>query len=305
MYNENQKQRFIEYKIKNGTTERKIIEYPFDAVCDFEEEKQKDICNFTVNEIFDVYRILNASLNTLITINCSLSTYTQWALQEGLVLDNQNHFKVFDYNELLKCVNVNIMDKQIFSREEFISFIEKLNNPRDKFIMLALFEFGSGTNFYKDIYSVRMSDIDVQNQTIKLSNRTVKISKKLIEIAQESDETLKYFYDCPATNRESRSLIDNGTIIKTFSMKNMSDRNRGATVYNALKKIFSMLGLYKIINAKVIEESGKLDMIKRKSNELNISAIDYLIQHREDIEFQYDCPRIVIKRYVNKYKDYL
>lgn len=137
MYNEELKQRYIREKRETTIIGLNFLERQFINIAGYEEELGKDLSNFTTPEIIEYYKILGSrSLESLIVINSQYSMYTQWCLQQNLVLDSQNHYLEMNNDILLQCLNQTIIDKSIVTREEFLDLIHQLPNYRDQFIFI-------------------------------------------------------------------------------------------------------------------------------------------------------------------------
>ena len=155
MYNENIKQRYIEYKTNLTIIPNGYLERLFDKTKQFEIELNKDVCNFTYYEIMNMYKTWNEnSYETLQVTNSHLSLYTQWCIEQSLVADAQNHFLEFSKDIFMSCVNNIINDKKIVTREQVLSWFKDLNNVSDRFMFLALFEGIKGEQ-YKELTNLK------------------------------------------------------------------------------------------------------------------------------------------------------
>ena len=93
MYNDTIKTRYIQEKSSTTNMPNGYLARMFNKTDSFESKLDKDISNFTVYEIEDLYKTLNIkSVEYLTVLHSHLSLYTQWCMQQNLVLDCQNHF---------------------------------------------------------------------------------------------------------------------------------------------------------------------------------------------------------------------
>lgn len=305
MYNEDIKRRYIAEKEIMAVVPENYLKNCFNSVEETEKEYGKDISNFTVYEIISYYKILNrTSLESLQVLNSTFSTYTQFCLQENLVTDNQNHFLEIDIDLLSSCVNKAILDMKIIDRKTVLSWVEVLQNPRDQFILLFLFECGKSNN-YETIVKAEIDDID-GNILNTCDGRKVKISNKLKEIAQESYEEKKY-YGTTGKCCKKMDLVSNGKrIVKNYPNVNTDDPLQvGRRIYNTISRIFDYIGIMNVHSSNSISESGKIEMIKRRAEELEMTPLEYIYSsHIDEVENQYGC-KIVRSVFCKKYKEYL
>lgn len=306
MFNEEIKKRFISEKEKVLSVSTKYIKIRFDVAAEKEMELGKDLCNWSVYDILDYYKVLNlSSYDSLICLNSIFSQYTHFCINNGLVNDSQNHYDEINLQLLSTCLNKAMIEKKIVSKVEIYKWINELPNPSDQFVLLFLFEVGKSTDFL-DIFYAKMTDIDVYNNTIKLkSGRTVKVSNKLINIARDCDIEKKY-YPISGNANKIMPLLDLGYIIKHYPNTNLdtSDYQRGRGIYRRANRIFNFLGS-PWLNPNAIVESGKLNMIVDKAKEYDMTPMEYLYSDNiTEVENQYGV-KILQKMYSRKYSEYL
>lgn len=303
LYNEDLKRRFLKQKEKMVAS----VDYTYlqlRSAAEQEYELDKDLCNWNSYEIMDYYKCLNmTSYDSLAMKNSIYSQYTQFCLENNLVKDNQNHYLEFTREMLLSFLNKAGLEKKIVDRKTILGWVEQLPNPRDKFVLLGVFEFGKTRN-YADVANAKQSDIN--GNQLKLSNRTVNISTKLRTIAEECQKENVYY--CIGGKGEKKlKLEDDGYIVRSYpNMKNPSEEfYRGKSIYNLTGRIFRFLGIDSWMNAIAVVDSGKLSMIKERAQELGMTPYDYIYSdHIKEVENQFDC-EIRRKGYVDKYKEYL
>lgn len=305
IYNAEQKRRYMSsesmFKIKVEYTFKTFVKCKY-----YEEEFGKDICNFSKKEIEEMYKRWNiASFYSITSTNYYLSWYTRWCINQGLVDDSQNHFLEFDSKRLNELLNKVVLDMMIMSREDVEQCAASFENPRDGFIILAIFEFGK-KNYYEDVVYACMKDIDFNNKTMKLkSGRIVSISDKLIEYAEDANAAQFYYVRCSNGAEKAYALFDDGTIIKNTSQaKNDTDELKGRRIYTTLSKMLKRTN-YDYVTAHTIVNSGKIDMVKRRSSIIGISTKEYVSKHMNEIENQYGENRIVKKTFWEKFGGYL
>lgn len=278
LYNEELKQRYIDYKENAVTVAQGYLLRLFRACEPYETSKQKDVCNFTATEIIELYQMLNRqSKGSLSVINSTLSQYTNWCMMQNLVLDNQNHFLEITPDRYADCVNALYVQKSVLSRDEVLEIANKFDNYCDKFIALAFFEGLCGKDF-KEIWAAHFSDIDEGNQTINLAtSRTIEISKQLINYAYEASESMTY-YALGESNRSYTFLESDDTIVKNYMncKADVSDHQRGRRIYSKLQRLLSSVDLG-YLKPQALIDSGKIDYVNRHSEELGISGEQYVM----------------------------
>lgn len=304
MYNEEYKRRFIAERNEEAILPMNYLNLQFEKVSEMETRLNKDVCNFTYYEILEYYKLLNtSSTNLLRVLNSQFSIYTQWCLQQNLVIDAQNHFLEIRTSDYEKCMSKVLFNKQIIPASTIMEWVNELSNPKDQFILLGLFEGIKGKDFC-ELANLRPED--VQGNTAKLcTGREVIISDKLRYII-DNCITEKFYY--PINGKRKAQLVDNGFVIKEYCnvADNQSDFQRGRTIYTTISKIFKYFDVYPAVKANSVYESGKIDMIKRCSKELGISNIEFInSDYIEKVEKQYNCIFRTKAEWINKYKDYL
>ena len=193
---------------------------------------------------------------------------------------------------------------KVIPKSTILNWVNQLQNPRDQFILLGLFE-GIKGNDYCELAKLRPEDVN--GNTLKLcTGRTFKASDKLISIIEECIEE-KIYYSLSGEGKKTMPLIDRGYVVKDYpnTKDDVSDYQRGRQLYNSIQRIMSFIGVYPKVNSKQIVESGKLDMIKIRADELGINCTEYLYSKNiKEVEEKYDCT-IKQKSYIIKYKNYL
>lgn len=303
MYNQEIKMRYKAEKEAMTVLPYRVFELDFGKTEPFEEQLQKDVFDFTIYETLNMYKTWNIkSIDTLYVINSRLRQYTQWALEQNLVIDNQNHFAEINRDMLFGCINVVAKQNRIVSREQIIAWCSRLINANDKFILLGLYEGLEGKN-YEDLWNTSMDDIDKVNKTIKTSRGVLPISQHLIEFAEECNETMTLY---PTSGEEGRTikLVENGKIIKNKINTTYDDAiHKGKSVYVTMKRICAFLGIDKWFNTRECNESGMINMIQRRMKETGMGFHDFVYsEYMAEVELQYN-RKIVKSSFYKKYKD--
>lgn len=127
MYNEERKERFIQYKSDNAKYDNYFIKNVFNKMEPFEEDLQKDACNFTTAEIENAYKTLNfTAFNSLCMFNSMNSSYAAWCFSEGYVIDGQNHYEELTASRLGELTNKYIREAKFADREKILEWCWQL-----------------------------------------------------------------------------------------------------------------------------------------------------------------------------------
>lgn len=214
-YNNERKLEYFKYVDSKNMGAHLPIRYIFSKLKDVEEQWQKDICDFTLQEINQVLAIFNASSINALTKNLSvLKTYTDWCCLNRLSIDNINHFTEVDINTL--GIYVNKIKSKLVNRGELLSILDSLYNSSDKFVALALFEGVRSSNL-GELALLSLDDITESNGIREITFKSgVKkiISDKLYYYALESVEEETYITVGKESDLIEFRLKDNNYIVK-------------------------------------------------------------------------------------------
>lgn len=305
-YNEDLKMRYINEKEREVVLPNCYLVSQFTKIFEMETELDKDASNFTTYEIIEYYKIRNfSSLDSLKVLNSQLSMYTQWCLQENLVKDNQNHYLEITMEIMQTCVNKAVLDMKIVSRETLLQWVDELPNPKDQFILLALFEYGKSKNF-ADIVNVKMSDFSGNTLTLN-DGREVHVSDKLKEVAEESYNERIYYSMSGKGVKKMPLVADGDKVIKEYPnvKADVSEFQLSRRMYNSITRSLDYVGALSWCSANSLAESGKIHMIKEKAKQLGITPMQYLYSDnisQVSNQFGYNIVRSI---FGVKYKEYL
>ena len=304
-YNPELKIQYIEEKSNEVIIPNNYLECQFNKTSKMEEELDKDLSNFTVYEIVEYYKMLNiSSFDTLFVMNSQFSMYTQWCLQKSLVKDNQNHFLEMTLEHLKDCLNKALVNMKIVSRDTILNWVDQLPNPKDQFVLLGLFEGLKGKDFC-ELSKLRPEDIKGNIATL-CTEREIELSDRLLKIISDCVVEDKY-YSISGNGTKVMPLIDKGFIIKDYpnARGDVSDFQLGRKIYNSITRILNYFDVLNFMTANSIAESGKLQMIKEKAKELNMTCKDYIYSNYIiEVEKKFNS-KIVRSIFWLKYEDYL
>lgn len=305
LYNPELKIQYIEEKSQEVIISNNYLECQFNKSFKLENELDKDISNFTVYEIIEYYKMLNSSsLDTLVVMNSQFSMYTQWCLQKSLVRDNQNHFLEMTIEQLKECLNKMLVNLKFVTRETILNWVDQLPNPKDQFVLLGLFEGLKGKDFC-ELSKLRPEDIKGNIATL-CTGREIELSNRLLKIISDCVVEDKY-YSISGSGTKVMPLVDKGFVIKDYpnARGDVSDFQLGRKIYNSISRILNYFDVCEFMTANSIAESGKLQMIKEKAKELNMTCKDYIYSNYIiEVEKKFNS-KIVRSIFWLKYDDYL
>ena len=304
VYNQEIKERFLN-SIDLSQYPPRWWERVFEKTFIFEQSKNKDLYSFTTPDIIEFYKFLDvASFTPLMVYNNNLIKYGQWALNENLVFDGQNHFDELDTDMLFNCVSKIKMNKSILSYEDFSYLIShQIKNEQDKYIFYCLFEGIKGKN-YQDIVNMKLKDIDESKMIVHLESRDVPICRRFIDVCQAADSQTAY--EGLGGAETITPLIPSETILKEKHNSQGKDINR--TVYNTIfRNIESIEELSGVVSAKTIQVSGMIYYLNKRADEVNMSVEDliYDLDKCRDIIDKYQFNLDTRRRWLIQYKDFL
>lgn len=189
MFNNDFKDKFIKEK---SNVPLNFVNNAFNKANELEEFYEKDICNFTLDEIKNLLLTFNStSIEYLRVLTSIFRKYTNYMIENNLSLDNINHYDSVDSKLLKTCVNKEVIKNKYLNREDLLKYMKQLPNPSDKWVLLSIYEGVKGEKFCNVTLSKGIFNYD--NRTIKLYDGCVfKPSNELFESAIKSYETYEY-----------------------------------------------------------------------------------------------------------------
>lgn len=303
MFNEEIKLRFIDSINVDQYTDG-YWDNLFNKTESLETEYNKDLCNFTKNEILVLYKIFDSkSYDFLMVTNYNIIKYVQWALQESLIIDGMNHFAEIGQEELYGCVNKFGIDESIITKEKLNEILAKINAFRDKYAIIALFEGIKGTGF-SDVINANIRDIDKQNKKMKLySGKTIDVSDRFIMIAElaANEDT----YVSPG-GRTYHLIGEDGAIYKIFDKK-IIEGNESKNLAKVYRRVLNALDESRFITPNSIFTSGLIYRINQFAEEDGVTAAEVL-RDQEHVDYlinQFGFNKKITARFLFKYKNYL
>ena len=298
-YNEEFKYQYLEDNASRNKYMKSNVLLLFRRIAIWEERFQKDLYDFSVEEILGVYKYLSmTSLESLMVANNQYKLYAAYALERGVIKDNQNHFDEIDLPTLKTCLYVGLAEEKLITREELLDILNSssVENVSDKVIALGLFEGLCGKEL-TELTQLRPEDINPKTNVVKLfGGRKLTISDKLKDWCLESADEYTYYNSLNKLGNK-KYLTSDDRVLKRLSNSTVdSVHQRHKTVNRRLDHLIDITGR-SAFGVGSLKESGRLEMIKdlRKTG---LSLDDAL----KDKDMQYRYGRIPSrKRYALKY----
>lgn len=171
MFDKEQKEAFIKEYLKSKVVAKTSLYAVFRKTEPFEEKLNKDVSQFTREEILDMFAQFRAkSVNSLLNYAIILKHYSRLMRGEN------------EYESITKADVVDLIDKSgniLLSREELDDIEAQLLNWSDKAIVELLWEGISGKNMI-DIYSV--SEECIQSDMLCVNGKEFPLTDRLREL---------------------------------------------------------------------------------------------------------------------------
>lgn len=187
MYNEEQKESFIEEYLKSKVIAETSLYAILRKTEPFEIELDKDVSEFTKDEIIDMFRKFKAkSVNSLLNYCVILKHYSRFIKKKI----GSNAYELIEKADITSLVDKNA--KILLTREDLDDIEEQLLNWSDKAIVELLWEGIAGPSM-NDIFSV--SQECIQGEILFVNGKEYSMTNKLKEFlpkAFKEEEIMSY-----------------------------------------------------------------------------------------------------------------
>ena len=281
MYNENVKKEFIDSyeRAKNSHTNALTLERIFRRIEGHEKILNKDVGNFTVNDILEMIPIFESKSAESLQVRVSLlRSYTDWFINHGLSIDFQNHFNEIQFSDLKKYVYEN---KRYIAPSVLESIIADLKNASDEVIIRGLYEGFE----VSDLSQMNIKQVDPESNCVHLISRDIICSDQLmIAIKKSIDETEYNHYGLK--KYPTISELESSYVIKDLKSTRLTN-DREASLKRRLLKIkdnleYSNLSLSNLRNSGLINRIINLiidnDLIETPNRFCNLEEFDNILK---------------------------
>ncbi|MEI2465107.1 phage lytic cycle repressor MrpR family protein [Niallia taxi] len=269
LYNEQVKENFLQDAYGDSEGSQHNIRYLFKKIAKYEKNRDKDISEFTRDEIRNVLESTRPfSLSDVKRKGNYINFYIQWMIENGHRSNNISPLLAADDNFYMSTLDTN--RKLYFSLEEFEDILENVPNAQDQ-AMLSLMFYGIVGEEFKELTHLTYYDIDWNTGVITVRNREDKFTGESFDVERQvNDRTLyflerahkqPYFYTNNETNDRPKTLIETDLILKNVVSSRV---NKGAavspsTLYGRLTRLKEHLEL-EYLTSKTVMQSGMLYM---------------------------------------------
>lgn len=301
MINKERKEEYFK-TIKLNNTIRSM----FNRAGIIEDVFNKDLCLFKQSEVDDMYSYLAYKTETkYLQVNREYKLYTEWCMNNGFC--KVNPYSLYTFKDFGQFINREAQAERFVTRDKFINSIKELQNPRDQFILLALFEFGKSPN-YVNIINFNTRYINYELGTVILpTEHEVKISKELMNYAiQARDEN--YYYKIGSDAVSELKPVSDGDVFKLIKNGKEIMDGKGAVKRMAkiIKRSIQYVDLNDEISGTTLMESGIFEFIRKRCAELNMGYREYIYSDLySEIKTQYPFFNTRATTFWNDFKSYI
>ena len=273
MYQQEMKEGFCESYLRSRIIQKTSLYGLFRKIEPYEEELNKDVCEFTRDEALEMYKALKSrSVYTLMNNNVILKAYYAWRRHfHGVSVESA--YESISIDDLKPCVDAHA--SKLLSREEITEIEEQLLNVTDAAIIECLFQGIAGPSM-RDITSLDDSMLDKDNKCLVFPDgRIFGITEELCELL--SDAFQEEIYICYGETMREKRLQGKGKLFKDRdnSYAADSDDRRFRAVYRKIQVIRDYVGI-KELTMKGIAASGFLYNLRSNLEETGLTLKEFL-----------------------------
>ncbi|GIP18523.1 hypothetical protein J40TS1_41650 [Paenibacillus montaniterrae] len=270
LYNEPIKTQYLS-RYRNYDT-KEVYGRIFKKSASLERRNQQDLYDFTEDQLkcFVIDVLKPKTRESSRSIYSTISSYIDWAMQEGLSSHSENPWKKRNTDYIYDLV---IPVKNYMSYEEKQFILDKLVNAQDKFIIEALWNGIQGDKL-NELVSLRIEDVHSPTNSIAIANEhnerkrhIIAFDAQLCALAHAANEQRVYIKrngQCSEnTISDSADLVESGFIIKHSNTKHRGRLTHTThyTIYNRVEMLRSLPELAqfnKVLVTKNIVRSGMI-----------------------------------------------
>ncbi|MDF2791535.1 MAG: hypothetical protein K0S80_4637 [Neobacillus sp.] len=205
IFNEEQKERYLNFVTDNEET-KITVRRIFQKSWLFEDRRNRDLCNFNLEEIGKVIKHSNPfNYNVVRTTSNIISSYLSWAIDNGL---RQNNINPLDAATPAWLDGFIDKTKKIhYSYSEFLDLVDQMENKQDKAFLFLMFEGVVGRSF-SELIPLKYNDFDWDNKSVMVTGRgEVKLSDDCIRYVSDAFKETKYKTYIQKENRHNEKEL--------------------------------------------------------------------------------------------------
>ena len=272
MYQSEIKESFIKDYMKSRVVARTSLYSLFRKTEKYEERFNKDCCQFTPNEVLEMYGEFEAkSVFVLLNYNVILKAYCAWqkyynGLETEMVYDGVTR-------QMLAPL---IPERKVLSREDVIDIEDQLYNWTDKAIVEALFEGLSG-NSMRDLVSIHEDMMDHKNKRLVFPDgRVFDLTDRLYSLLMESFRETEYL--CYGYTMRIKKLIGTGRLYKERDNAHATDSDDKyfRWVYRKVQNARKHVGINDL-TMKNLATAGLIYYLRKGMNQTGLELKPFLL----------------------------
>lgn len=286
IYNEKVKNRYLATYENEGT--QVTIRSLFAKATLTEETLNKDLYNFSIDDLTDVFKNISPKTNSIaMSAGRFIKQYITWAIRQGYRDNNDNPLNGADKKWFTKFVDRKL--KIHYSYDEFLELIDEAQSYQDKILLFLLWEGISGEGF-SQLRNLKYSDINYDNNTIYIKEREyhVQVDPECIKFLQKSNDEKTYIqYNMKTKEFSEKELIQSEYVLRNVrSPRVQIAQSVGINViYNRLHGMREYLGDLEYLTPQSLRQSGMLKMAYDLSLNKNNLGYEELSQIGEKYEY--------------------
>lgn len=261
LYNEEVKNRYLQTYDNEGT--QNTIRHIFTKSATTEETLQKDLYNFSLEDLIDVFKNINALTKSVVmSAGRFIKSYISWCIKNGYRDDNLNPLTGIENDWYAQWVNKNL--KIHYSYNEFIELVEDpiLLNAQDQACLFLLFEGVKGESFL-ELRSLKYENINFDENEIFINDReySIKVSDQCLHYLQKAYEQ-KTYYTFHNGDYKEKELLESPYLFKNVKAGRTEPGNMVsmAVFYNRLNSIKTDLLELEYLTPNGLSQSGQIKM---------------------------------------------
>jgi integrase len=294
IYNEDIKQKFLETYENEGT--RNTMKYIFFAAFENEMPLEKDIYNFSLDEIGKVISSSNPkSVPVALSRGRFISQYISWAIENNLRTNTLNPLQNIDKSWYEQFIDHKL--KMFISKNDVEEFAAHLVNNQDIAILHLIFN-GVYGHSSSEIRNLKMTDLNRDEKSIRLyddkkgERYIYNVDEKLFDVLEKANADSTYQSNNGNSTRQKESeLVDNEYIIRPARRGRVIETERASqiTIINRIKSIAEEFDM-EDLTPKGIQRSGMIYMAYKMLKEEGKQELDK--KHFETIGDHFNLTKI-------------
>lgn len=251
-----------------------IIRLLFTKAIDFEQEYDKDLAEFDLDQIKTYLTHIGCgNADTLFAYVSTIRGYARYYAEKTGADTMAWEQATTDF--VKPCVRTEGVFRYI-PPVELEEVLDLIPNAADKFIIRGLYE-GLKGDYYEEIWALKLRDIDPVTLVAKLpTGRKLQISPELYTLAQEATDTEDYISLKGGSNWMNYKMVGDRIIkYRPNSVKADNPPSQKIKIANRLFDMKKYTGRDEI-NAVWLRKSGAIYMIKKEAARLNIKETEVI-----------------------------